>query len=235
MNISLIFILSIFYYTGNVQFMEDCNIVIMNLGLHYDPRGEMLGKHYAPLIEDMYAAITYLTNLTNSKNNNSRIAIWRSALPQHFDTSDGNYNERELKQSKVKACVPVRDPKSKQPYNQKYDEAFSRMCNEGMLDGIHLSTCGGMWHTCTANLTSRDFYSVYSYWLRNNLTKEVEDFTRQHNATVVGKILRWNIYDLFDQYTLHSEDIDCTHFCFVPWMFDAAFHRLNLMLSAFSS
>lgn len=209
--------------------MEDCNIVIMNLGLHYDPRGDMLGKHYAPLMQDMYAAITYLANFTSTEDD--RIAIWRSALPQHFDTFDGNYDQKELRSSHVKSCVPVKDSTSKQPYNTKYEAAFSQLCNDGAVD----IACDGLLHSCNVNLTSQDFYSVYSYWKRNNLTEDIEAFLRMKNTTAIGEILHWNIYDLFDVSSWHSENSDCTHFCFIPAMFEGAFYRLELLLSAFES
>lgn len=232
-------ILALFIYlshsTKNVQFMEDCNIVIMNLGLHYDTRGHMYHSSYQPLIADMYAALTYLTNFTSLKRD--RIALWRSALPQHFDTSDGNYDASELARSNSKACISVKDSKSKQVYNKAYEEAFSVMCNQGLpqeIDGVHLA-CGGIWHSCTANVTSLEYYTVYKYWLKNNLTGDIEAFNRRKdNDTVAGKIYRWNIYDLFDVATWHTSNDDCTHFCFVPQLFEAAFHRLDLLLSAFA-
>ena len=186
--------------------MEDCNIIVMNLGLHYSPRGKMYGKSFQPLIGDMFAALTYLTNFTSSRDD--RVAIWRSALPQHFDTSDGNYDEGELAKVKDKKCVHVKDPNSKQPYNKLYDEAFSRMCSRESrpeIDGLHLD-CGSIRESCRVNVTSLDYYTVYSYWLRNNLTEDVEAFHKRHNnATMTGEIFRWNIYDLFDVPTFHSE------------------------------
>ena len=178
----------------------------MNLGLHYSPDGEMYGDNFQPLMKDMSAALAYLTNFTSSRDD--RIAIWRSALPQHFDTSDGNYNNKELARLKVKKCVHLKDSNSKQPYNRLYDEVFSQICSRGLMhnvDRLHLD-CAGFWESCTVNVTSVDYYTVYNYWLRNNLTEDVEAFHERHdNTTIVGEILRWNIYDLFDVPTFHSE------------------------------
>lgn len=227
---------TLLFFLQNVQFMEDCNIVIMNLGLHYDSRGEMYGLNYQSLIEDTFAAFTYLANFTSQRDD--RIGIWRSALPQHFDTSSGNYITKELDQVKNKTCVPLKDPKSKQPYNDKYEEAFSILCSKDLRienNPMHLE-CNDIWQSCTVNVTSRDYYTVYSYWLRNNLTDDIEAFKRRNeNEMTTGKIYRWNIFDLFNVPTWHAENSDCTHFCFVASMYEAAFHRLDLLLSAFTS
>lgn len=59
----------------NVDFMEDCNVIVMNLGLHYKPHGNHTGKiSRHNLMDDMKAAITYMANFTASKTN--RIAVW---------------------------------------------------------------------------------------------------------------------------------------------------------------
>ena len=74
----------------NVEFMESCNVVVMNLGLYYMPDGEHIGKQTRhSLMDDLRAAITYLVNFTLVQKN--RIAVWRSALPQHFNTADGHF------------------------------------------------------------------------------------------------------------------------------------------------
>mmetsp|Transcript_30025 Transcript_30025/g.63668 ORF Transcript_30025/g.63668 Transcript_30025/m.63668 type:complete len:329 (+) Transcript_30025:255-1241(+) len=62
----------------NTVFMQDCNVVILNLGLHYDARNEgMLGTHWGrpKLMDDFRAAITYLVDFVASGEN--RTAVWR--------------------------------------------------------------------------------------------------------------------------------------------------------------
>ena len=43
-------------------FMDECDVLILNLGLHYDARGAMIGQHYGPnrLEDDFRAAVTFL-------------------------------------------------------------------------------------------------------------------------------------------------------------------------------
>mmetsp|Transcript_25055 Transcript_25055/g.52417 ORF Transcript_25055/g.52417 Transcript_25055/m.52417 type:complete len:346 (-) Transcript_25055:15-1052(-) len=63
------------------SFMDDCNVVIMNLGLHYEPHTkDMRGTHwYEPkLVDDWRGAITYLVDFVSSQKD--RKAVWRLVL-----------------------------------------------------------------------------------------------------------------------------------------------------------
>ena len=58
--------------------MEECTIISLNLGLHYDSHNYMRINHYdgkPKLIYDFRAAITYLVDWAASDEN--RTAIWR--------------------------------------------------------------------------------------------------------------------------------------------------------------
>ena len=207
----------------------------MNLGLHYSPRGMMFGTNYQTLFDDMSAALTFLVTFTNATDD--RIAIWRSDLPQHFQTSDGSYDEKEIESSINQTCVTAKDYNQPyQPYNKLYEEVFMSLCNSSPKlynDNEQLQLeCGNYWHSCIVNVTSHKYYTIYMYWLRNNMTNELESIHKRRDNRTVGKILNWNIYDLFDEAAWHTGDRDCTHFCFVPPMFEAAFHQLDLLLSA---
>ena len=59
--------------------MNDCSVVIFNLGLHYDVHS-MLNRYYGPhkLVDDMHATITYMVDFISAKTN--RIAVWRSVF-----------------------------------------------------------------------------------------------------------------------------------------------------------
>ena len=64
----------------DVPFMDDCNMVVYNLGLHYNARSEgMNGIHwYGPkYIDDFRAAITYLVDFVSSRKG---VAVWRLVL-----------------------------------------------------------------------------------------------------------------------------------------------------------
>eukprot|EP00578_Thalassiosira_sp_NH16_P030140 CAMPEP_0181078204 /NCGR_PEP_ID=MMETSP1071-20121207/1361_1 /TAXON_ID=35127 /ORGANISM="Thalassiosira sp., Strain NH16" /LENGTH=801 /DNA_ID=CAMNT_0023159503 /DNA_START=172 /DNA_END=2577 /DNA_ORIENTATION=- len=226
----------------NVDFMEDCNVIVMNFALHYTPDGEHLGmetKHQ--LRDDMLAAITYLTNFTSSNDN--RVAVWRSALPQHFATTDGHfYGWKKLK--KEHTCSPIgKNNKTQQVYNKVYDEAFSEMCQlEQQIDSTANQSCDQSRHRCKVNPVAEvDYQTTFKFWNDNNCTKRIEreqlrlsNFSGgigEHGDHVTGTIHRWNIFNLFDVEWWHSKDMDCSHVCYVPSLFEAAFERLELLLS----
>jgi hypothetical protein len=148
----------------NVEFMEDCNIVVMNLGLHYLPTGNHTGKQTRrPLMDDLHAAFTYLANFTSASQN--RIAVWRSALPQHFDTEDGHfYGWDDL--PKDHTCVDLNNTNStseegvvgKQVYNAVYDKLFGSMC----ATSTRLSKpCSHLEHVCNVDNMSTEYPTIF--------------------------------------------------------------------------
>eukprot|EP01083_Nonionella_stella_P050615 134589_1 len=88
-------------------------------------------------LDDFRASITYLVDFISSKNN--RIAIWRSTLPQHFDTFDGHYEKGNNK------CSLKQRPL--QRYKNETNYAFSTFCN---------NTQSKYEHDCTVNVTRLD-------------------------------------------------------------------------------
>jgi hypothetical protein len=58
------------------SFMDDCDVVIFNIGLHYGAHGEMRGTHFdsPQFSDDMKAVITHLTDFSSQGD---RLAIWR--------------------------------------------------------------------------------------------------------------------------------------------------------------
>jgi hypothetical protein len=81
------------------------------------------------------------------------------------------------------------------------------------------------------------FLCTPQYWQDNNCTDRIErESKRLGNITnVTGTILRWDIFDLFDNIKWHSKDMDCTHHCYVPEVYDAAFERLELLVGPLMS
>ena len=61
----------------NTLLMEECDIVTLNLGLHYSSAGDMVSILYGKnkFRDDFRAAITYLADFDASRSD--RIAIWR--------------------------------------------------------------------------------------------------------------------------------------------------------------
>lgn len=146
----------------NLEFMESCNVIVMNgMGLHYDNSGDHIGRETRhPLKDDMRAAITYLANFTSAKEN--RISVWRGALPQHFDTADGNFHGwKNL--PKDHTCSPLKQNSSGskhngQIYNRVYDEVFESMCQGS---GERQPSCYHLTHTCSVNVTETSYQTRY--------------------------------------------------------------------------
>mmetsp|Transcript_30025 Transcript_30025/g.63669 ORF Transcript_30025/g.63669 Transcript_30025/m.63669 type:complete len:102 (+) Transcript_30025:1431-1736(+) len=83
-------------------------------------------------------------------------------------------------------------------------------------------------HTCTVDRNSIEYRTVYKFLLENNCIERLERYTSNSSAT--GNILRWNIADMFDVPTWHHSSGDCSHYCYVPPLYEAAFERLDLLL-----
>ena len=274
----------------NTYFMDDCNIVIVNLGLHYNSQqNEMRSKHWGnpTLKDDFTAAITYMVDFVNrnigSKNNKDaenevytssewgerlqpygyrlrptqsnpnkkNIAIWRSALPQHFNTYDGHYDIKIPPNCSLdtrgNGDVAI------QKYNKAYELFLDMICksnNSSLKDQSSSSSssgCDQYEHTCTVNQRSIDTRTVYKHLIDNNCTDWLQRFFSNSISagmmnlpsdeySITGSILQWNIADLFDVPQWHfgnrrgESHNDCSHFCYVPSLFEAAFERLNLIL-----
>jgi len=231
----------------NVDFMEDCNVNIMNLGLHYKPYGDHMGKETRnPLMEDMFAAITYLSNFTSSQKR--RIAVWRSALPQHFDTHDGHFHGWG-NLAKDHTCSDI-DKKgtntTRQIYNQVYDEAFSKLCpssDQKVKDEItQQQACSSSMHVCSVKPAGEvDYQTIHKFWRDNNCTEHIErerlrlinlgSEKEQKNVVVKGTIMRWNVFDIFDVRLWHTRNKDCSHYCYIAPLFETAFERLEILIS----
>ena len=96
------------------EYMDACDVIIMNLSLHYIASGDFPGRTGHALYDDTQAAITYLTNFSAGTQN--RIAIWRSSLPQHFDTHDGHYpSDNNVAQA---PCVAINEDYSTKKGNE---------------------------------------------------------------------------------------------------------------------
>eukprot|EP00804_Cyclotella_cryptica_P025953 CCRYP_002772-RA/>CCRYP_002772-RA protein AED:0.36 eAED:0.36 QI:0/-1/0/1/-1/1/1/0/463 len=212
----------------NFLLMDDCDILIYTLGIHYNAQAPMTENHYGgnQYADDFSAAVTFLAGFAASGE--KKVAIWRSTLPQHFDSAngDGHYP------SKGSGCVPLPegavnrlDVTLIQNFNRASEEGFAKHCNVSMT-----TPCDELLrHTCTMNATATNCRTVYKHLVDNNLT-DLADAVRRRGDLVKGEILRWNIADLFNVPQWHSSDSDCSHFCYIPALYEEAFRRLDLLL-----
>ena len=158
-------------------------------------------------------------------------------MPQHFNTyglglDDGHYTEgnnhsdcNQTKKWKIPGQLSI------QNYNNATDRAFAKYCNStNHLKEQQSYYASRYEHECTVNQTSLEYpRTVYNYLKENNCTKRLERFTKEGGSSLTtGTILRWNIADLFDVPQWHHGD--CSHFCYVMPVYEAAFERLLYLL-----
>ena len=208
----------------HTSFAGDCSVVIGNLGLHYDENsGEMHNAINILLLNtlsgDLRAFLGWMLDFTTAGSN--RLAIWRSALPQHFDTPDGHY-------VKGRQCSPLAPSNDTviQKYNRLYDAEFAQFCSKNET----ASGCEQYEHVCTENRTSLETGSLYRFYVGSRCCEERRQRLENEEDNVKARIRRWNIADIFDVSEWHVANSDCSHFCYVPQLYDTAFERLLLLL-----
>ena len=184
-----------------IDALEECNVVIMNFALHYKPYGNYLNQvTNHTLMDDMLAAITYLTNFTASKKNH--IAVWRDALPQHFMTHDGHFSSGFNKLKTKHTCKALPNA-TQQAYNPIYDDAFAQLCQPPK------QTCDQFRYKCTVQPMNSNinYQTPYNFWRANNCTERIGGGDKDLHVT--GDIYRWDVFNLFDVAWWHSKDMDC--------------------------
>ena len=99
---------------------------------------------------------------------------------------------------------------------------FSKFCpnNTSILQSLNNSSLNHLEHnimSCTVNQTSTDYRTVYKMLIDNNYTEESAIMKRFNTEKPIktGRILQWNIADIFDVPQWHASNDDCSHFCFV--------------------
>lgn len=184
----------------------------------------MRGTHFGSpkFNDDIQAVITHMTDLTSMGD---RIAVWRSVLPQHFESVDGHWSANKHTNCSVKTRK-ADGRREIQNYNTVANDAFLTHCNAMRRDPPFCSHRHE--YNCTVNRTNSDIRTVYKFLLDNNCTERVSRF--KHRPIVSGRVLQWSIADLFDVPQWHSQNGDCSHFCYIVPLYEAAFERLMLML-----
>jgi len=130
-----------------------------------------------------------------------------------------NYGEK-----KNYTCSPIKGSYTDQVYNRIHDEAFDDLCSRG---SITKSSCSAFERNCSVNIQETAYQTVYQFRKSRKLKTWVDE---QDDPMRIGVVLRWLIADLFDNYLWHPENRDCSHYCYAPQLFDAAFQRLDLLL-----
>jgi hypothetical protein len=210
--------------------MDECDIIIYTLGIHYDARGEMIGSRYGKntFVDDFQAAVTSLADFSN----NGKIAIWRSILPQHFDSSDGHFPHTEQDAE----CKPFQNDNVHVFGNHTPIQNFNKVASQEFARHCHLElehSCQPQ-HKCKMNITATNCRTVYKHLLENNLTVKADTMKKlyeNNDGIVTGNILHWDIADLFDVPDWHAGNSDCSHFCYIPALYEEAFRRLHWLLA----
>ena len=221
---------------GDTSHLDDCDIVITNLGLHYSAKTGNLTNPYSdptpiPTLGDgILASIIHLADFASSDTD--KIAIWRSALPQHFDTMDGHYMESARKDQKCTPLKPysVGDDRVIQQYNTIYNEKFAELREYPGVQSNQSLTCDAYESKVRVNRTRMDLPTVYKYYIEKKCCLKRLERLKQGDASVTATVLRWDLTDLFDVPFWHSSDGDCSHFCYIPALYEAAFERLDLLI-----
>jgi len=101
-----------------------------------------------------------------------------------------------------------------------------------MIARVDSSSCGihHREYDCTVNRTSEEYLTVYKYYIENDITARLRRFQESEDNIITGRILHWSIADIFDVPEWHVKHDDCSHFCYVPPLYEAAFERLLLLL-----
>jgi hypothetical protein len=174
--------------------MDDCDILIYTLGIHYQAHGDMIGIRYGQnkFVDDFQAAITSLADFSK---NNDKISIWRSILPQHFDSGDDHFPHHN-NGAQCKA-IPRNESegnvmsKSIQNFNEAADDGFAKYCER--------SECHRF--TCKMNITATNCRTIYKHLVDNNLTLKAEtmkELHRNQEGVVTGEVSYWDVADLFN-------------------------------------
>lgn len=210
----------------HLSFTDECSIVIANLGAHYnETTGKLsnanshLSKNY--LHTDFPALVGWLLDFASVHPR--RRVVWRSALPQHFDTRDGHYR------AESRRCAARPGGRARgapvQRYNRAYDRLFDALCGPADPAGCPYK------RACAANRTDGGLASLHRYYVRSGCCAGRRARLERAPRRAEGTILRWEVADLFDVAAWHADDGDCTHFCYVPSLYEAAFERLLLLLT----
>eukprot|EP00756_Hemistasia_phaeocysticola_P044897 Hpha_TRINITY_DN18677_c0_g1::TRINITY_DN18677_c0_g1_i1::g.115630::m.115630 len=191
------------------DWMDTCDVMVLNAGLHYNPKESPLNtppplQHYP---EAMGGLLSWALNWSSLSPH--RVVVWRDSTPQHFEGGG-------VWQDGFRNCTPfVNDTAMpKQPYNMVMDGVLRNM------------SCGVPRRCKTPGLE----------WLASNPSQANRSALEWTSPTgpgkrLVGPLWRWPVWDLFvGHHEWHMEGHDCTHFCFMPTLWEALYDRFTLLM-----
>ena len=206
-------------------------------GLHYATKGKQLGRNRNPLLEDVAAAVDGFLYLRQYKldhfpEKKPTVLVWRVATPQHFNTTPrGDYAYTDPKPPH--GCVPA--PIWRQTYNRGIESVLDRHCT---TEQRRVSASGDVQRTarCAVNrsITAKnDTWQPLHRWYNASWStwRPFLSSLAQRSAVPAGPLHVWNDTKLFDLPALHPAPHDCTHFCYVPWLYERAFAELAGILA----
>ncbi len=139
-------------------------------------------------------------NWYTSAGRKDQIAIWQSALLQHFDTPNRNYPSDGI--ASQTSCLAIKEGYScregygAQHYSKIHKMAFAKLCHTNQ-------SCGNM----SMNAKSMDFRTVCFYWLR---------ITLQQSGNVQSRTCQT------------SQDQFCCGISLIWWMFPYGIHLIAI-------
>lgn len=167
-----------------------------------------------------------------SHSSRRRVFIWRETLPVHFPGT-GAFPGKIANYS----CAPLPRGKPWHGWRQRHNfvaDAAMRgrvasTVREALVDngaGVKCKDLPPHVYLYRANLSEG---VMVRFWRRHNVTYLPRHAT--HGADAVSGIVHWwPVWDLFSPFhMLHPSTKDCTHYCFVPTLWDAAIERLGLI------
>ena len=171
----------------------------------------------------------FLSNFSSSRP--GRVAIWRETLPQHFKTVTGIYEGKT--QFKCGAALKNNSfNPGTQGYNAKALAVFAEFCNcskttPGRDHFENGTLCLAYECKVSHTATNVSYESVFSWEARYNYTH----YGNSGSPVRPESVYWWPLFDLFDVPTWHHSDKDCSHFCFIPQLYDEGFSRLSAILN----
>ena len=148
-------------------------------------------------------------------------------LPQHFNNSNGHwFDDRSIPSTCLAAPLEASGEGPLQNYNRRTEAVLDEFCGPRGQGG----SCEDFTRTCEVNRTSVAYRTVYRHLRQHHCTARLVRYRGADNVT--GTILHWDVADLFNVPMWHTSNGDCSHFCYVPPLYEAAFERLELMLPA---